>query len=346
MSEDSIEEGVERVLSDLNLEELNGKRVLVTGGAGFLGSWMCDVLVRVKARVVCLDNLSGGRLENVNHLLGLEGFKFVMGDVCSFKSDERYDYILHLASRAAPEEYQRYPIDTLLANSLGSLNVLELARRNDATILLASTSEVYGDSEVVPTPEDYWGYVNPVGVRSCYDEGKRFAEALFMAYHRQYGLNTRIVRIFNTYGPRMRGDGFYARVIPRFVVQALRGEDLTVYGDGSQTRSFCYVSDTAAGMLLALLKPTAKGEVINIGSPWEISILELAKKVKEMVKSASNIVFKPLPPDDPKRRRPDVQKAKKLLGWEAKVRLEEGLARTVNWFKAHIGLGARGAHPR
>jgi UDP-glucuronate decarboxylase len=250
---------------------------------------------------------------------------------CNFK--DRYDYILHLASRASPEDYQRYPIETLLANSLGSYQMLELARKFDARILFASSSEVYGDAKDVPTVESYWGNVNPIGLRSCYDVGKRFGEALFMAYYRNYGVDTRIVRIFNTYGPRLRADGPYGRVLSRFILQALCGQDITVYGNGMQTRSFCYVSDTSTAILKMLTTKELQGEVINVGNPVETTIWKLATLVKEVTNSDSKIVFYPSPPDDPKRRCPDINKAVQLLGWRPLVRLEEGLNRTISWFR-------------
>ena len=333
MIDEIIRGDLKEILSNMRKDSFESKKILVTGGAGFLGSWMCDVLYGIGAEVVCLDNLSTGRLENVEHLIGKEGFKFLEQDVVEFKTDERFDCILHLASRASPEEYQQHPTDTLLANSVGSLNVLELARRSDARVLYTSSSEVYGDAKVVPTPEDYWGNVNPIGARSCYDEGKRFGEALFMAYHREYGLDVRIARIFNTYGPRLREDGAYARALSRFIVQALGNRDITVYGDGSQTRSFCYVSDTITALLLLLTSERAKGEVLNVGNPDEITILELAEEIKGLTKSESRITFQPLPPDDPKRRCPSIDKAKRILGWEPKVTLKDGLIKTVKWFK-------------
>lgn len=328
-----IREDVENVKGNFDREEFDGKRVLVTGGAGFLGSWLCDVFRVFNAEVTCLDNMSTGRLKNIDHLLGKPRFNFVSEDVCDFKDNVKYEYILHLASRASPEEYQKHPIETLRANSFGSYNMLELARKNDATILFTSTSEVYGDAQVVPTPESYWGNVNPVGVRSCYDEGKRFAEALFMAYQKEYGLDVRVARIFNTYGPRIRADGAYGRAVPRFINQALAGRPITVYGDGTQTRSFCYATDTAAGLIKLLTSENAKGEILNVGNPKEITIVELAQKIKQLTGSSSPLSFQPLPVDDPKRRCPDVSKAKKMLGWSPKISLERGLQRTITWFR-------------
>lgn len=332
MIDDIVLEDVQWVINDLKPGVFRDKHVLVTGGAGFIGSYLCDVLVELGARVACLDNFSTGLIKNIDHLIERGNFKLIKDDVSNFESEERYDYILHLASRASPEEYQLHPIETLLANSYGSHRMLELARKHDSRILFASSSEVYGDAEVIPTPETYWGNVNPVGVRSCYDEGKRFGEAFFMAYYREYRLDTRIVRIHNTYGPRLRADGDYARALSRFILQALTGENLTVYGDGSQTRSFCYIRDTVLGILLALGNESAKGEVVNIGYPREVSILHLAKMVRDAVGCNSQITFHSLPEDDPKRRLPDVEKAKKVLGWEPKTGLEEGLKRTVSWY--------------
>ncbi|WP_309493614.1 SDR family oxidoreductase [Candidatus Hecatella orcuttiae] len=336
MAKSTIGKEINQVLSQLKENMFAGKRILVTGGAGFLGSWLCDILTGTDAEVFCLDNLATGLRENIDHLRGNKNFHFIEGNAENFSQPQRLDIILHLASRTSPEEYQKHPIETLKANSLGTLTVLEAARLNDALTLYASTSEVYGDAQVIPTPETYWGHVNPVGVRSCYDEGKRFGEALCAAYRRQYSLDVRVVRIFNTYGPRIRADGAYARAVPRFITQALLQRDITVYGDGSQTRSFCYVTDTVAGMLKALTSPHAKGEIFNIGNPHEITILQLAEKIKQIAGSTSQVTFHPLPEDDPKRRCPDISKAKTVLGWEPVTSLEEGLAKTVDWFRSRI----------
>ena len=335
MIDEIILKDLDGIRSGLSKEAFVGKRVLVTGGAGFLGSWVCDTLVGLETEVYCLDNLSTGKTENIDHLVERPEFKFIDEDVCAFQSDERFDYILHLASHAAPEEYQQQPVETLRANSLGSFNMLELARKCDATVLFASTSEVYGDAEIVPTPESYWGNVNPVGPRSCYDEGKRFAEALFMAYHKEYGLDVRVARIFNTYGPRIRADGLYARAMSRFTVQALSGNPITVYGDGTQTRSFCYVADTVLGLLLLSANRRAHGKIMNIGNTQEITILELARKIKKLAVSTSPITFHPLPKDDPKRRCPDISKAEKLLGWKPRAELEQDLQKSIMWFKTN-----------
>jgi len=331
--DDIVSEDVKRIVNELNDVFPEGKDVLVTGGAGFIGSYLCDVLVEPGANVTCLDDFSTGLTANIDHLLGKSNFRLVKEDVSNFDGTEKYDYVLHFASRASPEEYQLHPIKTLLANSLGSYKMLELARKCDATILFASSSEVYGDAKVVPTPETFWGNVNPIGLRSCYDEGKRFGEALFMAYYRRYGLDVRVVRIHNTYGPRLRADGYYARALSRFIFQALKGEDITVYGDGMQTRSFCYITDTLRGLLQVVVVEEAKGETINIGSPVETTILDLAQGIRELIGSKSRITFHQFPEDDPKRRCPDITKAKRILNWAPKVSFGEGLDRTIRWFR-------------
>jgi len=311
-------------------------KVLVTGGAGFIGSWLCDAFICANSTVHCIDNLSTGMIDNIEHLLDVKSFTLKKIDVTRIDLDGKYNHVLHFASRASPEEYQHHPIQTLLANSVGTWNMLELARKNDAMLLYASSSEVYGDARVVPTPESCWGMVNPIGVRSCYDEGKRFGEALCMAYKRTYGLDVRIARIFNTFGPRIREDGAYGRVVSRFIMQALKGHEITVYGDGGQTRSFCYISDTLSGILKMITSEEAKGEVFNIGNPREISILNLGRKIKDLTGSHSNITYTPLPQDDPVRRCPDISKARQLLNWEPKIDLEEALKTTVEWFKLKL----------
>jgi len=331
-----ILEDIERIRRDLERANFEEKRVLVTGGAGFIGSWLCDVLVSFDCEATCLDNLSTGIKQNIDHLVGKPKFEFVNDDVCTFKTKDEFDYILHMASHASPEEYQEHPIETLRTSSLGSANMAELARKQDAILLFASTSEIYGDAEIVPTPETYWGNVDPVGPRSCYFEGKRFAEALFMAYYKQYGLNVKIARIFNSFGPRLREDGSYGRAVSRFVMQALTNKPITVYGDGAQTRSFCYITDIVVGLMLLALSEKAEGEVLNVGNPQEITILELAKKIKELAKSKSPLTFHPLPNDEPKRRCPDTSKMEKLLGWKPRIILEQGLKRTSEWFRRRI----------
>ncbi len=308
---------------------------VVTGGAGFLGSHLCDKLIENGHKVICLDNLITGSLDNIAHLFGNENFKFIKYDVTEFiYVDGRVDNILHFASPASPIDYLKYPIQTLKVGSLGTHKALGLAKAKKARFLLASTSEVYGDPEIHPQPESYWGNVNPIGPRGVYDEAKRFAEAMTMAYHRYHGVDTRIVRIFNTYGPRMRLDD--GRVLPTFVSQALKGEDLTVFGDGSQTRSFCYVDDLIEGIFRLL--NTDYHDPVNIGNPDEITILEFAEEVLKHTNSKSKIIFKELPVDDPKVRQPDITLAKKLLGWEPKISRSEGIKITLNYFKQKLGL--------
>jgi UDP-glucuronate decarboxylase len=330
--DDIILKDIARIGKALKGDAFAGKRVLITGGAGFIGSWLCDVLVGFGAEVTAVDNFSTGRKGNIDHLQENPKFTLLQGDACTFQSKDKFDFIFHTAAHASPEEYQMHPIETLQASSFGSANMAELARKNDATVLFASTSEVYGDAEVVPTPESYWGKVNPIGPRSCYDEGKRFAEALFLAYSKQYGLDVRVPRIFNSYGPRLREDGLYGRVVSRFIMQALADKPITIYGDGKQTRSFCYITDTVTGLMLLTASDRAKGKVVNVGNAQEVTILELAKKIKEFTKSGSSLVFCPLPKDDPKRRCPDTNKIEGLLGWKPAVSLEEGLKRAIEWF--------------
>ena len=306
------------------------KRVLITGAAGFLGSHLCDRFIKEGYRVVAMDNLITGSLKNIEHLFKLEQFEFYHHDVSKFVHvPGEIDYILHFASPASPIDYLKIPIQTLKVGSLGTHNLLGLARVKKARMLIASTSEVYGDPTVHPQTEDYWGNVNPVGPRGVYDEAKRFQEAMTMAYHTFHGLETRIVRIFNTYGPRMRlNDG---RVLPTFIGQALRGEDLTAFGDGTQTRSFCYVDDLVEGIYRLLLSDYA--QPVNIGNPDEITIREFAEEILKLTGSNKKIIFEPLPQDDPKQRQPDISKAKELLGWEPKVSRSEGLKITYEYFK-------------
>jgi len=311
----------------------DGQRILITGGAGFLGSWLCDFLTAANAAVECVDDCSTGKYENIGHLAHAHNFRFRQLDVTK-PFDGRYDTILHLASHASPDEYQKHPIETLLVNSRGTKNLLELARKNDSIFFYSSTSEVYGNASVIPTPESYWGRVSPIGPRSCYDEGKRYGEALIMAYHRTYGLDTRIVRIFNTYGPRLRGDGLYGRSLSRFISQALSGADITVHGNGEQTRAFAYVTDTVRAMLLMLKEEQTNGQVINIGNPEAITILELALKIKTITRSDSRITFHERPIDDPQRRAADITRAREILGWRPSVSLDEGLNKTIKWFNS------------
>jgi dTDP-glucose 4,6-dehydratase len=303
---------------------------LVSGGAGFLGSHLCDRLVAREHRVICVDNLITGTKKNIAHLEKLDSFVFLEHDVTvPFEIDEPINNILHFASPASPIDYLELPIQTLKVGSLGTHNTLGLAKLKRARYLLASTSEVYGDPLVHPQPESYWGNVNPVGPRGVYDEAKRFAEAMVMAYHRYHGLDTRIVRIFNTYGPRMRpNDG---RVVPAFVQQALAGEPLTVFGDGSQTRSFCFVDDLVDGILRLL--DSEYVEPVNIGNPSEMTILKFAETIRELVGSDSGIEFRPLPVDDPKTRQPDIALARRLLDWQPEVPLAKGLAATIEYFR-------------
>jgi len=308
-------------------------RILITGGAGFLGSHLCDLFLAEGHQVIAMDNLITGDIRNIAHLAGNENFRFIKHDVTEYiYIDGELDAILHFASPASPIDYMRYPIQTLKVGALGTHKALGLARAKGARFLLASTSEVYGDPLVHPQREDYWGNVNPIGPRGVYDEAKRFAEAMTLAYHRYHGVDTRIARIFNSYGPRMRLDD--GRVVPNFIGQALRGEPLTVYGDGSQSRSFCYVSDLIDGVYKLLLSDVA--EPVNLGNPREMTILELAHKVNEITGNTAGIVYRPLPRDDPKRRCPDISRAKQLLGWEPKVGLEEGLRKTIEWFKQRV----------
>lgn len=311
-------------------------RAVVTGGAGFLGSHLCEKLMDEGIEVVCIDNLLTGTLENVEHLFGKDGFTFVKYDVTNYLHvPGPVDFVLHFASPASPIDYLELPIQTLKVGSLGTHKALGLAKSKGARFLLASTSEVYGDPLVHPQAEEYWGNVNPVGPRGVYDEAKRFAEALTMAYHRYHRLSTRIVRIFNTYGPRMRrNDG---RVVPSFICQALTGKPLTVFGDGSQTRSFCYVDDLVEGVVRVLFSDIV--EPVNLGNPQEMTVLEFANLIKELTGSKSPLEFRPLPVDDPKVRQPDITKARVFLGWEPKVPLQEGLQRTIEYFQRKRGSG-------
>ncbi len=306
------------------------KTVVITGGAGFIGSHLSLRLINSAYTVFCIDNLITGSLNNIKALLKNSHFKFIKQDVCSRISlAGKVDYVLHCASLASPEDYLRYPIKTLKVGSLGTHNTLGLAKEKKAVFMLFSTSEVYGDPLVHPQKESYWGNVNPVGVRGCYDESKRFAEALTMAYRRAHKLDTKIVRIFNTYGPGMRpGDG---RVIPNFISQAINNKPLTVYGRGEQTRSFCYISDLVEG--LYRLMQSSVNDPVNLGNPGEFSIMQLAKIVLKLTQSQSRIVFKTLPQDDPRQRQPDISRAKQLLEWKPSVSLEEGLKKTISWFK-------------
>lgn len=312
---------------------MHKKTAVVTGGAGFLGSHLCDKLLKENIKVICIDNLLTGNLDNIDHLFGNEDFSFIKHDVTNFiHVPGEVDYVLHFASPASPIDYLKLPIQTLKVGSLGTHKALGLAKDKGARFLLASTSETYGDPTIHPQPETYWGNVNPIGPRGVYDEAKRFAEAITMAYQRYHGVETRIVRIFNTYGPRMRlNDG---RALPAFVSQALKGEDITVFGDGSQTRSFCYVSDLIDGIFRLLLSDEV--EPVNIGNPTEITIKQFAEEVVRLTESSSKIIYTELPEDDPKVRQPDITKAKNILGWEPKVDRSEGLKITLDYFKKQL----------
>jgi len=335
---DVVKEDVDSLVRSLNEQGISfvEQSVLVTGGAGFLGSWICDVLVKQNTQVICVDNFSSGRRENIRHLMGSENFRLVKHDISQpIFFDENIDAVMHLASRASPFEFARFPIQILKANTLGTWVALGIAKEHKARLVYASSSEVYGDPDLkhVPTSEAYTGNVNPVGPRSCYDEAKRVGETFITAYRIQHGLDTRILRIFNTYGPRMRPGDIYGRVVPRFIDQAVGGRSLTVFGDGTQTRSFTYVMDMVEGILMATCLPEASGEVINLGSDVETRITDLAKIILKLTGSKSGIEFHPLPVDDPKRRCPDIGKAEKILGWKPKISLQQGLARAITWFQ-------------
>lgn len=310
---------------------MSKKRVLITGGAGFLGSHLCDRFIREGYHVIAMDNLITGDLRNIEHLFKLPDFEFYHHDVSKFiHVPGKLDYILHFASPASPIDYLKIPIQTLKVGAMGTHNLLGLAKEKNARILVASTSEVYGDPLVHPQTEDYWGNVNPVGPRGVYDEAKRYMEAITMAYHTYHGVETRIIRIFNTYGPRMRlNDG---RALPAFIGQALRGEDLTVFGDGSQTRSFCYVDDLVEGIYRLLMSDYV--QPVNIGNPNEITIKDFAEEIIKLTGTDQKIVYKPLPKDDPKQRQPNIARAREILGWEPKVSREEGLKITYEYFKS------------
>ena len=334
------EKEIEEIITNLGdvSKSIEDKNVLVTGGAGFLGSWICEVLVEQGAKVICLDNLVSGLKSNISSMMDRDNFKFIRHDITQpIFFDEPLDMVMHLASRASPFEFEKYPIQILKANTLGIWVALGIAKKHSAKFLYTSTSEIYGVAAEIPTTEDYRGNVNPVGPRSCYDEAKRCGESYVIAYKMQHGLDTRIARIFNTYGPRMRAEGVYGRVVPRFIEQALSNKPITIFGDGTQTRSFCYLTDQVEGLLKLAFSGEAEGEVVNIGSDKEITILELAKLVKELTNSASEIEFYPLPKDDPIRRKPNITKAKMLLHWEPKIGLDVGLQKMIEGFKKKEG---------
>ena len=307
--------------------------IVITGGSGFVGSYLCEKLINDGHKIIVIDNLLTGSTENINNLLDNENFSFIEQDVQDhIEIEDKVDYVLHFASAASPKAYTEHPVNTLKAGSVGTINTLGLAKKHSAEYLLASTSEVYGDPLISPQNEEYWGNVNPNGERSMYDEAKRFAEAAVATYSRSYGLKTKIVRIFNTYGPRMQlNDG---RVVTNFIVQALRNENITIYGDGTQTRSFSYVEDTVAGIIS--LMNSSEYDVFNIGNPTEMTVGELAEKIIELTDSTSEIKYLELPNDDPKQRKPDITKAKTKLNWEPKVNLDEGLAKTISWVKEQL----------
>ena len=307
--------------------------IVITGGSGFVGSYLCEILINDGHEIIVVDNLLTGSTENINHLMHNENFSFIEHDVQNhIEIENKVDYVLHFASAASPKAYTEHPVNTLKAGSVGTINTLGLAKKHDAEYLLASTSEVYGDPLISPQTEEYWGNVNPNGERSMYDEAKRFAEAAVATYSRSYDLKTKIVRIFNTYGPRMQlNDG---RVVTNFIVQALKNENITIYGDGSQTRSFSYVEDTVAGIIS--LMNSSEYDVFNIGNPNEMTVGQLAEKIIELTDSTSEIKYLELPNDDPKQRKPDITKAKTKLNWEPKVNLDEGLAKTISWVKEQL----------
>jgi len=332
-----IESGVHDIVDNVNTNFFSGSRILVTGAAGFLGSWMVETLLAMNAEVVGIDDFSSGLQSNLHAALENENFQFIESDVTTFtKFDGELDAVIHMASRAGPFEFSKYPIQIIRSNTIGTENILNIAQEKDARVLFTSTSEVYGSPEIVPTPETYFGNVNPIGIRGCYDESKRCGEALCMAFLRQYDLDTRIVRIFNTYGPRIRPDGIYGRVIPRFIVQCLNNEDVTVFGDGLQTRSFTYVTDQLIGQLRLLSDDKMKGEVVNIGNDNEMTILALAETLIEQMGSGSKITYSPLPENDPLRRRPDITKAKRLLNWTPTTDIHDGLMKTAHYLKQNF----------
>ena len=300
-----------------------------------MGSWMCDVLIDYGARVICIDNLASGLKSNIAHLMNSENFSFIEHNISKpLFVEDRLDLVVHMASRASPFEFKHYPIEILKANTIGLMNSLGIAKKHGARLLYTSTSEIYGNPLVVPTPESYYGNVNAIGPRGCYDEAKRCGEAYVAAYKMQHGLDTRTARIFNTYGPRMRFDGIYGRAIPKFIDQALHGLPITIFGDGSQTRSFTYLTDQIEGLLKLAALDRAKGCVINIGDDKETTVLEMAKLVLKLTNSRSVIEYSPLPQDDPLRRKPVIDRARDILGWKPKVVLEAGLARTIEWYRA------------
>lgn len=344
MENDIVNQDIQKIKKVLEpyKDKIKGKTFLVTGGAGFLGSWFCDVLNEFNAKIICVDNLASGISENIKHLISNKNFKFINADICTFSTDEKLDYVVHMASIASPSIYHEHPIQTLDANVIGTKNMLELARKNNIkSFLFTSTSEVYGNppNDKVPTPENYYGNVNSYGPRSMYDEGKRVAESYCYVYFKKFDLPIRVARIFNTFGPRidMKNPNSYARSLGRFIWKANNDETIEIWSDGKQTRSFCYITDQIEGLLKLLLTPAIDGEVVNIGSKEEISILDLAKLTVKISGSKSKFEFNPGPEfmkEDPMRRCPDLAKAKKLLNFEPEITLEEGLEKTIEWFRS------------
>ena len=352
-----FKQDLDEILKRLNEDNISfrSKTILVTGGAGFLGSWVCDILVKQGANCICLDNLSSGRFANIDHLMEKENFRFINHDISKpiffglthhpngicIGDIKRINIVMHMASRASPFEFSKYPIPILKSNTLGTMYALGIAKAHNALFFYTSTSEVYGNppDNAIPTAETYFGNVNPVGPRSCYDESKRAGEAFVKAYELQHKIKTKIVRIFNTSGPRIRYGPEFGRVIPNFIHQALNNEEITIFGDGSQTRSFIYVVDEIEGILKFVHESKAIGELINLGNNKEYTILEIAKLIKELTNSKSEIVFKPLPIDDPVRRCADLSKAKRILNWQPTTPLKEGLMKTIAWFKDNVKNG-------
>lgn len=334
-----IDSDIDQIIHRLGSLDLNKKTVFISGGAGFIGSWLCDTLIQLGSDVICMDNFSSGLKKNISPLLKNDHFRFMDHDISKpVTLHRKIDIVMHLASRASPFEFDKFPIEILKSNTIGTLNALEIAKKNNAKFLFTSTSEVYGDAEVVPTPETYTGKVNPVGIRGCYDEAKRAGEALSMAFLRQHDTDIRIARIFNTYGPRMRSDGYYGRVVPRFIHQALRNEPITIFGDGNQTRSFCYITDQVKGLLTLAVSDVAKGEIINIGNPEEITVQRLGELVKDILGSTSCFEFRPLPPDDPRRRCPVITRADQVLGWQPEIPVYTGLEKTIRYFRKSMDI--------
>jgi len=346
----NIQNDIQEIIGRIDTKEMNfsNKTILVTGGAGFLGSWVCDVLVKQGTNCVCLDNMVSGRYENIEHLMEKENFQFINHDITEpiyfghmhhpgniyVEDIKNIDIILHMASRASPFDYSRSSISILKSNTLGTMNALGIAKEHNAIFCYTSSSEVYGSPprEHIPTPESYFGHVNPVSPRSCYNEAKRTGEAFIKAYELEHNLKIKIIRIFNTFGPRARSNKVFGRVVSRFITQALNDREIIIFGDGTQTRTFAYVVDTITGILKIIAKDEALGEVINLGSKKEISILELAETIIEMTNSNSKLTYHPLPTDDPRRRNPDLTKINELINWENRISLKKGLENTIKWF--------------